>query len=226
MSKLDNLEPRIGVACELMALEGGPVKRSADGIRKVQCKPFAIHANDEIAVVSTGVKKEFAKSAVEHLLESCPSIKDLIHIGFAGSLDGNGFPKGTVLLGSSAQAFDSELKEEIDLDESMEISSGVRAKTAKILSVDKFVTGNIDPQKLAELKTLGGIVDMEAFVTAQACKEHGVTPHVLKLVSDEIRAGRSGIWQLIGLIGALRARKNMDPVFQETLQAIRKFRGD
>jgi len=224
MAEFNHLEPRIGVACEWMGLEGGPVKRTNDGIHKVQRKPFAVHANDEIAVVSTGVRKEYAKAAVEHLLESCTSIRDMIHIGFAGSMDGTHYPKGSVLLGSSVQAHDSEAKEEISLKESMAIFNEIQTPTARVLSVDGFIGGKTNSQKLASLRDSGGVVDMEAFLTAQACMEHNVTPHVLKLVSDVIIEGRSGIRQILGLPGALLSIKNMDPVFQEMLDAIRRHR--
>ena len=221
MSK-NNPEPKIGIACELLGLEGGPVKRCSPGLSRIHRRP-SVYANNEVAVVSTGIRKAFASAAVRHLIETYPSIRDLIHIGFAGSLDGKKFPKGKVLLGRSVRTCEPDAKK-IELEESMKILEEVRAETAAIVSVDQFITGKTDPALLAELREQGDVVDMEACLTAQTCLEHKVTPHVLKLVSDVIREGRSGIWQALGLPGALLTRKNMDPVFSEMLTAIQEYR--
>ena len=222
---MNQIRPRVGVACEFMALEGGPVKRTVSGFRRIQDDSYTIHASRSVAVVSTGIRKECARSAVNHLLKSYPTIKDLIHIGFTGSLDASRYSKGDVLIGSSVKDFDGEGQPEVSLSDSMDILRDSRLETERILSVNGFVTGKTDPERLAALRAAGTLVDMEAYATAQACLERKVTPHVVKMVSDVIIDGRSGFFQALGLPGNLFRLKNIDPAFQEMLKKIWIYRG-
>lgn len=195
----------------------------ATGLEK---KLLGVSANEDMALMVTGMRKALARAGVEHLLQSYGSIQDVVNVGLTGSLYKDEFPPGEVVLASSVQAHDGDSEEPIKLEDSLNILGNIDVKTARVLSGDQFITGKTSIEKLARLKASGDVIDMEAFAIAQTCLEHNATPHVLKLVSDTIIEGRSGILQILGLFGALRARKNMDPVFQETLQAIREFRGN
>jgi len=195
----------------------------ATGLEK---KLLGVSANENVALMVTGMRKAPARAGVEHLLQSYGSIQDVVNVGLTGSLYKDEFPPGEVVLASSVQAHDDDSEEPIKLEDSLDILGSIDVKTARVLSGDQFITGKTSIEKLARLKASGDVIDMEAFAIAQTCLEHNVTPHVLKLVSDTIIEGRSGIYQILGLPKTFFTKKNMHPVLENVLREIQEFRGD
>ena len=172
--------------------------------RKVADEPFETYrfasrgARPDGVLVLSGMGKQAAAEATEHLL-SRHGPTAVVNLGLCGGLS-DAFPLGAVL--RIAAVLDGDAVPSGETPE--EIRCGDLAwaplPTARLASVDKSV---FQEDRRARLARWADVVDMEAWAVADACRRHGLVPHVLKGVSDSAdRLGKADILANIDRVSA------------------------
>lgn len=176
--------PKIGIVCATPREALLAVNPRQLGMTQVEGEPFRMYQGGDLAVVITGMRQSCATAGLKHLLDSSPSIGDVINIGVAGSLSED-FPIGTVVLAESVQVHDHEEEVVIQLASSVEkLRARSGLQVARVLTGHKYISLSSGREKLDQLSSLGDVVEMEAFWIARGCQERGVTPHFIKAISD------------------------------------------
>ena len=158
--------------------------------------------NKDVVIAKCGIGKVFAAVCVEAMILKYHPQK-IIHIGIAGALSHELGLKDLAIAESVVQydvdqtAFDMPLGFiqgpdiiNIPCDKNIvsqiEISAkklNINYKTGVIASGDKFISNNIDKEKI--IKNFGAIaVDMEGAATGQVCYANGVDFCVVRAMSD------------------------------------------
>lgn len=158
--------------------------------------------NNEVVLAKCGIGKVFAAICAEAMILNYHPEK-IIHIGIAGALSSELGLKDVAISESVVQydvdqtAFDMPLgfiqgpdiikipcdkKLVLDLEASAK-ELNINYKTGVIASGDKFISNNVDKEKI--VKIFGAIaVDMEGAATGQVCYTNGVDFCVVRAMSD------------------------------------------
>ena len=158
--------------------------------------------NKDVVVAKCGIGKVFAAVCVEAMILNYHP-KSIIHIGIAGALTSELGLKDLAIAESVVQydvdqtAFDMPLgfiqgpdiinipcdKKIVSQIEASAKNLNINYKTGVIASGDKFISNNIDKEKI--IKSFDAIaVDMEGAATGQACYVNDVDFCVVRAMSD------------------------------------------
>jgi len=129
---------------------------------------------------------------------------------------------GSIVLAESVQQHDDGSEEVIRLNQSLEmLLTQSRLKTARVLTGDAYVSLKMGEPALAKLRQIGDVVEMEAYSTVKECLRRGVTPHVIKAISDDVY-NENPEQHLIDFPGnANTAARKAHPILREVIEIIK-----